>query len=1118
MAGTNAYAQEQSKKLDVKADAGKQAVNASSKDQGKAQDSRSYLPMKLGDKNKREIFELQAMLMQDGDYAKKVSHKTFLNGRFDENTEVAVKSFQSKHSLEPTGTVDAETWDAMKGSINLDENSAKLAKAGNSYDSATDKMLDYGSFYEGYTEKNNASNLTDATAGAGTDNFTRFGRDYSIATKSANFTNQYWCNMYCDAVMMESFGEDNARKMMGGMSALCSATAKNMGNLQSNKDSTEKKKTYKSYDYKTINKVSVKQTTYSTAEVFVEPKVGDFVFFNHSGQDRINHVGIVKSVSGKKIVTLEGNTTAGNSRNGTVVKEKTYEDYTNAKNHIVGFGRPDWSVVSKEFVEPQAKSEAQQVVQAQEQIKQTEQQAEPATVPTDVKAKADMSAATAQKGAEKGAEASDEADVWQTATLTAKEIEKAITFNNNTDNIGTTMRPYLRKLVGRPESKDKFVKADIQAIANWQLNNGLGADGQFGGQSMNKMAYIDYSNYIKANGGDPAMATGEDNKDAALENILQKVDARYDTIDKIAKMADLPPAIVAAVWSREASFKDGVYLHNGDPLGAKTTHVPVGIYFGKDQFVEAAVDALTRNRSKTIKTLNLNYTCNDLAAMCAFTEGYNGWGYRKYHTSDPTAYVTAGTTMYHGGKYVADGKYDSTVKDKQVGTMPIMSEILKRHPITGAATPVTVAKEAPKAAEEKTDGKIDTGAPEQTADKNPHGIDIEGAIKYNTKRNPGLVEELQDYVGAEKTGSYDEQTVLKIADWQAATKVLTADGKVGDLSFDYAIEHGLNLPGTLLPEVVISGKKENSNSNNQSNSQSNSNSGTNNNAGGNGGGASDAAPAPTVTGDWKQDILDAGVPNNMVYEGSDTLDTKKSGNKSMVYTLQALLNRALAGQIASTARADKKVISQTLGLDGGVGLNTLTHVMYYQFSRGYWSSSVNNVGVVTSTMWKDLRNNKSATISLNDTAAYESGKSLGKIDVDTFYDDKNGKAAIIKSGGADYYRKMSEAAKKAGKAPNGIGIESSYRSMTTQATYAKGCENSGQIELYALYIYGNGNTAALPGSSPHQHGAALDLQDCGGKKGPATDLYKWLYNNNNAVNNYKFKNWEQELWHWNYKG
>ena len=43
-------------------------------------------------------------------------------------------------------------------------------------------------------------------------------------------------------------------------------------------------------------------------------------------------------------------------------------------------------------------------------------------------------------------------------------------------------------------------------------------------------------------------------------------------------------------WSRESSCNFKTYLHNGDPLGKPTTHVPKGKNFTK--FTDAAVDAL----------------------------------------------------------------------------------------------------------------------------------------------------------------------------------------------------------------------------------------------------------------------------------------------------------------------------------------------------------------------------------------------------------------------------------------------------------------------------------------------------------------------------------------------
>ncbi|NCW67278.1 MAG: CHAP domain-containing protein [Marivivens sp.] len=72
------------------------------------------------------------------------------------------------------------------------------------------------------------------------------------------------------------------------------------------------------------------------------PQPGDLAFmdFPHDGVDRISHVGIVVSISGKTIVTIEGNTSpsGGDQRNGgmVMVKQRTIG------KEVVGFGRPKY--------------------------------------------------------------------------------------------------------------------------------------------------------------------------------------------------------------------------------------------------------------------------------------------------------------------------------------------------------------------------------------------------------------------------------------------------------------------------------------------------------------------------------------------------------------------------------------------------------------------------------------------------------------------------------------------------------------------------------------------------------------------------------------------------------
>lgn len=68
------------------------------------------------------------------------------------------------------------------------------------------------------------------------------------------------------------------------------------------------------------------------------PQPGDLVFFKYSTNNRkTNHIGIVKSVSGNAICTIEGNTSITSNDNGGSVMERV------RKSNIVGYARPKYS-------------------------------------------------------------------------------------------------------------------------------------------------------------------------------------------------------------------------------------------------------------------------------------------------------------------------------------------------------------------------------------------------------------------------------------------------------------------------------------------------------------------------------------------------------------------------------------------------------------------------------------------------------------------------------------------------------------------------------------------------------------------------------------------------------
>jgi len=142
-----------------------------------------------------------------------------------------------------------------------------------------------------------------------------------------------------------------------------------------------------------------------------------------------------------------------------------------------------------------------------------------------------------------------------------------------------------------------------------------------------------------------------------------------DTYVEVATPADCPAILIAALHWRECSGSFKQYLHNGDPLGRPTTHVPKGVYF--TEWNPAAIDAIKRETAaKSYSGVSVDET--SIEDMCSFAERYNGLGYKKRGV--PSPYVFAGTTGYKAGKFVEDGRYSSSTVDNQLGVLVMLRE------------------------------------------------------------------------------------------------------------------------------------------------------------------------------------------------------------------------------------------------------------------------------------------------------------------------------------------------------------------------------------------------------------------------------------------------------------
>jgi lysozyme family protein len=164
-----------------------------------------------------------------------------------------------------------------------------------------------------------------------------------------------------------------------------------------------------------------------------------------------------------------------------------------------------------------------------------------------------------------------------------------------------------------------------------------------------------------------------DGKIREAANTIGSHKAQYEAVS--AKMAEMwkpiPWEVIGAIHEREASGNFHTYLHNGDPLWTPTTHIPIWITYGENQWVEAAVDALSRETY----IIWMNTTSKQwLANIAEYCERYNGLWYRRKGRVSP--YVWAWANFYTGGRYVADSQFSSTSKDSRPGTMPVIIELL----------------------------------------------------------------------------------------------------------------------------------------------------------------------------------------------------------------------------------------------------------------------------------------------------------------------------------------------------------------------------------------------------------------------------------------------------------
>lgn len=165
-----------------------------------------------------------------------------------------------------------------------------------------------------------------------------------------------------------------------------------------------------------------------------------------------------------------------------------------------------------------------------------------------------------------------------------------------------------------------------------------------------------------------ASATIRPERQAEVARVSRRLAASWSRYEQVAASLGCPAHLVALIHAMECGLDFGRHLHNGDPLTARTVHVPAGRPVSGQppySWEESATDALTMRHIDAWHDWSI-------PGLAYTLEGYNGWGYRLHHPDVKSPYLWSYTTAYTRGKYVADGSWSATAVSKQCGAMALL--------------------------------------------------------------------------------------------------------------------------------------------------------------------------------------------------------------------------------------------------------------------------------------------------------------------------------------------------------------------------------------------------------------------------------------------------------------
>lgn len=188
------------------------------------------------------------------------------------------------------------------------------------------------------------------------------------------------------------------------------------------------------------------------------------------------------------------------------------------------------------------------------------------------------------------------------------------------------------------------------------------------------MARVNVAPYIAANSRRWRAMHVRPDKAALIDRVARRLIAsdaksRYRDIERAT---GVPWPVVAVIHEREASQNWSRSIAQGDPWNRVSIHVPKG----RGPFASwraAALDALKACAPYAARWHDWTY-----GGALTLLIMYNGLGYDRRGL--PSPYGWAATDQYKRGKYVADGVFDPSAVDSQLGCAAMLARMAKLDP------------------------------------------------------------------------------------------------------------------------------------------------------------------------------------------------------------------------------------------------------------------------------------------------------------------------------------------------------------------------------------------------------------------------------------------------------